>query len=908
MAGSLSERRKPRRERVRPLHKTMNPTRDFPLPCVALTALFTAGVAQAADVTLTATNGLGTSSFESALSWSDASAPAAGNDYLVPAGFNLRTPADSAASHTFAGDSLTLTGASLLYKGGTNENTITVNNLVLDASLVNNASNTSTAFILAGGITVSGTGTSRIYSNNATITVSAPISGNSGTLQLETNETTGRQVILTAANTYTGTILVTGASGAVLASTGSLAFVIGADGVNNSITGTGSITFEGSFDIDLSAAGDTVGDSWTLVDASTLAEVFGAGFNIPGFTENEGIWTSATGTYQFNEATGVLARISTDSDGDGLPDDWELANFGNLDETGSGDFDNDFASNLLEQQGGSDPTDPGSYPDTDADGLNDGWEMFYFNNSLAETAAGDPDGDLNSNGAEFAAGTDPAFAGHYPDEDFDAINDGWEIFHFGSIGNCDPAVDADGDFFPNKDEFDFGTDPTELLSSPDSDNGFAGDGLSDGWEIHYFGESGESLETIIAKQSGTDDPDGDGYDNAAEYTFGTDPTDADSLPGPVAWWRYEEKTSGPVSAGAGGEAEFNNVVIDSSENGNHMRTYNDQTAPEHSTDLPFATVPQGGQANTASLYFDGASDGSWLDVIYTDTNAPVRWMQFTAWTIEASFKMDEAGASNQAVFAKDGNPLGGQPPFSLMFRGSDQKFEVGVVDGTGTARYASSAGTILPGQWYSVAATADATTLSLWIKGPGDGAYVLQETVPIEGAFFNTYTGLNDAWGTGRRRWNGGEVDFFKGFIDEVRISAAVLPSSAFLASSTSTVADSDSDGMDDAWELAHFGGSLGEAAAGDYDGDGTSNLAEYLLGLEPDDGSSRFASHWEGSTLTWSAAAGLSFTVQRSTTLSGEAAWENVGTVDTTGAVGTWTDEVPPAGKAFYRVVLDAE
>src|SRR5690606_10589479 len=101
---------------------------------------------------------------------------------------------------------------------------------------------------------------------------------------------------------------------------------------------------------------------------------------------------------------------------------------------------------------------------------------------------------------------------------------------------------------------------------------------------------------------------------------------------------------------------------------------------------------------------------------------------------------------------------------------------------------------------------------------------------------------------------------------------------------------DSDGDGMEDAWEELYFG-SLDEAAAGDFDGDGTSNLAEFLLGLLPDDGSSRFAASWSGSTLTWNAAAGLSFTVQRSTTLA-EGSWEDVGTVNTTGTSGTWNDE----------------
>lgn len=46
-----------------------------------------------------------------------------------------------------------------------------------------------------------------------------------------------------------------------------------------------------------------------------------------------------------------------DSDHDGQSDEWELAEFGNLDQSGSGDFDGDGTSNADEYANGSDPTD-----------------------------------------------------------------------------------------------------------------------------------------------------------------------------------------------------------------------------------------------------------------------------------------------------------------------------------------------------------------------------------------------------------------------------------------------------------------------------------------------------------------------------------------------------------------------
>ncbi len=49
-----------------------------------------------------------------------------------------------------------------------------------------------------------------------------------------------------------------------------------------------------------------------------------------------------------------------DTDGDGLPDNWEMAYFGNLNQTGSGDFDGDGMSNLAEFLAGTDPTSSAS--------------------------------------------------------------------------------------------------------------------------------------------------------------------------------------------------------------------------------------------------------------------------------------------------------------------------------------------------------------------------------------------------------------------------------------------------------------------------------------------------------------------------------------------------------------------
>ncbi|UCG68915.1 MAG: fibronectin type III domain-containing protein, partial [Thermoplasmata archaeon] len=59
-----------------------------------------------------------------------------------------------------------------------------------------------------------------------------------------------------------------------------------------------------------------------------------------------------------------------DSDQDGLPDTWELEYFEDLSQAGDDDSDRDGYNNLLEYQGGSNPTQDFSFPPDDDDGEN----------------------------------------------------------------------------------------------------------------------------------------------------------------------------------------------------------------------------------------------------------------------------------------------------------------------------------------------------------------------------------------------------------------------------------------------------------------------------------------------------------------------------------------------------------
>ncbi|MBI4387452.1 MAG: InlB B-repeat-containing protein, partial [Candidatus Omnitrophica bacterium] len=69
-----------------------------------------------------------------------------------------------------------------------------------------------------------------------------------------------------------------------------------------------------------------------------------------------------------------ISTGSADSDHDGMNDDWEMEHFGNLDQDGSGDFDNDQLTNLAEFREGTNPKNI----DTDGDGFADGDEVNIY--------------------------------------------------------------------------------------------------------------------------------------------------------------------------------------------------------------------------------------------------------------------------------------------------------------------------------------------------------------------------------------------------------------------------------------------------------------------------------------------------------------------------------------------------
>jgi hypothetical protein len=105
-------------------------------------------------------------------------------------------------------------------------------------------------------------------------------------------------------------------------------------------------------------------------------------------------------------------------------------------------------------------------PDTDGDGMADAWEIANGLNPLINDANGDPDLDGLNNLAEFNARTNPKKA----DTDGDLVNDGWEVQNqFDPLDPTDALLDTDGDRVPDMFEVAKGTDKNNPASAPSAD-------------------------------------------------------------------------------------------------------------------------------------------------------------------------------------------------------------------------------------------------------------------------------------------------------------------------------------------------------------------------------------------------------------------------------------------------------
>ena len=210
----------------------------------------------------------------------------------------------------------------------------------------------------------SSTTTDSVLTTTATATFAGVIKNAVGTGTRTTGiAVSGGILTLSGINTYTGNTTVNNGTALTLADNAQLRFAIGASsGANNSLSGAGSATLDGDFNIDttLADAAPLASGTWTL---EAVAAVYGGTFRVisgsTAWTATGDVWTKTTGgkNYSFDEASGVLTMTSSGFES------WAAAKgLTGADAAFDADPDNDGLDNGLEfvLGGEPNPANPGS--------------------------------------------------------------------------------------------------------------------------------------------------------------------------------------------------------------------------------------------------------------------------------------------------------------------------------------------------------------------------------------------------------------------------------------------------------------------------------------------------------------------------------------------------------------------
>ncbi|MCX6879883.1 MAG: Ig-like domain-containing protein [Verrucomicrobia bacterium] len=195
--------------------------------------------------------------------------------------------------------------------------------------------------------------------------------------------------------------------------------------------------------------------AWLLQAGSPCIDAAG-GTRTALDAENEARWDHPA-VPNGASTTDIGADEFVDTDGDGLADAWEIRYFGSLAPQAGDDNDTnggaDGLTNLEEYRNGTDPRSA----DTDGDGLPDGWEVANGLDPLSGAdASSDPDSDGLVSSDEFARLINPLSA----DTDGDEIPDAAEIaLGLNPRNAADAGQDPDGDGRSNLAEYRDGTNP-----------------------------------------------------------------------------------------------------------------------------------------------------------------------------------------------------------------------------------------------------------------------------------------------------------------------------------------------------------------------------------------------------------------------------------------------------------------
>jgi len=479
-----------------------------------------------------------------------------------------------------------------------------------------------------------------------------------------------------------------------------------------------------------------------------------------------------------------------------------------------------------------DEPSPATFLDNNQNGMQDDWETENFNGmGLAASPSTDGDRDGLSNLEEYLAGTDPTDGANYfgvkiackdgaPNVSFFAARTETaygEFVRFYTLEKCDPV---EGRWAPVPGLVRVpGSDSDLVHIVPDSNDTcilfraktwlehIPGDsdhnGLVDSWEASYLvGSGGGNADATV-------DTDEDGLSNLQEFILGTDPGDAVSgFPFTIAVnnGRVEVSffASRAIGAGYAGHERFYRLEHGDPATGEWAPVEGFDWILGNDTQVTYGVPSDGADCVTYRV-------AAWL--VSMSGDADKDWIQ-DAW--ESAYLQEGTQADSSAD--QDGDGVSNLQEFIL---------------GTHPANISGSLPVyidMIDGQPHVMFAATEAS-------GPGYDDFTRYFRLEKQVA-----TGTPWIPVTGYERIEGDNTLVSYPMTSQ-DASCTLYRATAWLERSTGLEGDADGDGILDAWESQFFGStSFDGSTFGDTDGDGFSNMQEFIYGTDPGDGTSYFA------------------------------------------------------------------
>ena len=261
----------------------------------------------------------------------------------------------------------------------------------------------------------------------------------------------------------------------------------------------------------------------------------------------------------------------------------------------------------------------------------------------------------------------------------------------------------------------------------------------------------------------------------------------------VAYWRFEDGLAGANVSHLSADGEYYADIADVSGNGNALSVWQEGNGSgyKYSSEVAETSVFATGLDNDLSVFSTGTTPNMWCGTEAMRTWEPEQF------TIEVTFKLENSNGYRTIIGRDSYGAANTAANLAALYFQSLPNNSLAVkfcdVDGnwyeavapeysyTGFDYSSNPEGVGVP--WYSMAAASDGDTLNVYLLEHGvDVQYRLIASSALTGANTALTSGLGSGsnwqagnWSVGRGFFNGNFVDYFRGYLDEIRISDTAL-------------------------------------------------------------------------------------------------------------------------------------